>query len=157
MVSLFRYKYNYRSFLLFLCALIVSFKSFGIEITTGNLLPNAGDGVDLQDGTFGGTVDLSRVDQDIVPDSTNSRNLGSSSNRWGELFLSGTTINLGGATISSDGTGTVSVSATGVTLPEDSKTEIYGLPSKHITFSQRCEKVVGTSGPSQRSHDVATM
>ena len=82
---------------------------------------NAGDGVDLQDGTFGGTVDLSRVDQDIVPDSTNSRNLGSSSNRWGELFLSGTTINLGGATISSDGTGTVSVSAAGVTLPTGSK------------------------------------
>ena len=82
---------------------------------------NAGDGIDLQDGTFGGTVDLSRVDQDIVPDSTNSRNLGSSSNRWGELFLSGTTINLGGATISSDGTGTVSVSAAGVTLPTGSK------------------------------------
>ena len=38
-----------------------------------------------------------------------------------ELFLSGTTINLGGATISSDGTGTVSVSAAGVTLPTGSK------------------------------------
>ena len=82
---------------------------------------NAGDGVDLQDGTFGGTVDLSRVDQDIVPDSTNSRNLGSSTNRWNDLFLSGDTIDLAGATISADGTGTIAISATGATLPAGSK------------------------------------
>ena len=46
MVNLFRYKFNCRYFLLFLCSLIISFKSFGLEITTGNLLPNSGDGVD---------------------------------------------------------------------------------------------------------------
>ncbi len=46
MVSLFRHKYNWRSFLLLLCALAISFKSFGETVTTGNLLPNAGDGVD---------------------------------------------------------------------------------------------------------------
>ena len=44
-----------------------------------------------------------------------------SSKRFAELFLTGQTINLGGATIDSDGTGTVSVSATGVTLPSGSK------------------------------------
>ena len=82
---------------------------------------NAGDGVDLQDGTFGGTVDLSRVDQDIVPDSTNSRNLGSSTNRWNDLFLSGDTIDLAGATISADGTGAIAISAAGATLPAGSK------------------------------------
>ena len=82
---------------------------------------NAGDGIDLQDGTFGGTVDLSRVDQDIVPDSTNSRNLGSSTNRWNDLFLSGDTIDLAGATISADGTGTIAISAAGATLPAGSK------------------------------------
>ena len=65
--------------------------------------------------------DLSAVDQNIVPDGNGTRNLGTASRRWGELFLSGTTINLGGATISSDGTGTVSVSANGVTLPTGSK------------------------------------
>ena len=70
----------------------------------------------------GGSVDLSAVAQDIIPDANGTRNLGSSSKRWGELFLSGDTINLGGATISSDGTGTIAVSATGVTLPENSKT-----------------------------------
>ena len=82
---------------------------------------NAGDGVDLQDGTFGGTVDLSRVDQDIIPDTTNSRNLGSSTNRWNDLFLAGDTIDLAGATISSDGTGSISIAATGATLPAGSK------------------------------------
>ncbi len=65
--------------------------------------------------------DLSAVDQDIIPDANNTRSLGSSALRWKDLFLSGQTINLGGATISSDGTGTVSVSATGVELPAGSK------------------------------------
>ena len=49
----------------------------------------------------GGSVDLSAVDQDIVPDANNTRSLGSASKRWADLFLSGSTINLGRATISS--------------------------------------------------------
>ena len=69
----------------------------------------------------GGSVDLSAVAQDIVPDANGTRNLGSSSKRWGELFLSGDTINLGGATISSDGTGTIAISGDGVTLPNNSR------------------------------------
>ena len=68
-----------------------------------------------------GSADFSAVDQDIIPDGNSTRNLGSSSKRFAELFLTGQTINLGGATIDSDGTGTVSVSATGVTLPAGSK------------------------------------
>jgi len=67
------------------------------------------------------SIDLSAVDQDIIPDANGTRNLGSDSKRFAELFLTGQTINLGGATISSDGTGTVAVSATGVTLPQGSK------------------------------------
>ena len=83
---------------------------------------NAGDGVDLQDGTFGApALDLSAVDQDILPDATNSRSLGSSTKRWNDLFLSGDTIDLAGATISADGTGTIAISATGATLPAGSK------------------------------------
>jgi len=72
-------------------------------------------------GISGSDLDLSAVDQDIIPDTNGTRNLGSSDKRFGELFLTGQTINLGGATIDSDGTGTVSVSATGVTLPAGSK------------------------------------
>jgi hypothetical protein len=66
-------------------------------------------------------VDLSAVDQDIIPDQNNLRNLGSSSKRFNDLFLSGDTIDLAGATISSDGTGTIAISGTGATLPAGSK------------------------------------
>jgi|TARA_B100001094_G_C18067559_1_gene738251 hypothetical protein len=69
-----------------------------------------------------GDIDLSAVAQDIIPDGNGTRNLGSASKRFGELFLAGETINLGGATISSDGTGTIAVSANGVTLPDNSQT-----------------------------------
>ncbi len=64
----------------------------GVEIA-GNLIPS-------QDGVF---------------------QLGSSSKRWQTAFLSAETIDLGGATISSDGTGTINIAASGATLPEGSK------------------------------------
>ena len=70
-----------------------------------------------------GSADFSAVDQDIIHDGDGTRNIGSATKRFAELFLTGATINLGGATIDSDGTGTVSVSATGVTLPRESKDE----------------------------------
>ena len=82
---------------------------------------DAGSRIDLEDDTFGSGVDLSNVTQDIIPDQNNLRNLGSSTKRFKELFLSGQTIDLGGATISSDGSGVVSISADGVTLPQGSK------------------------------------
>ena len=67
------------------------------------------------------SVDLSAVDQDMIPDGDGTRSIGSSSKRWKELFLSSETINLGGATISSDGTGTMTIASTGVTIPTGSK------------------------------------
>ena len=82
---------------------------------------NAGDGIDLQDDTFGASTDFSAVDQDIIPDQGNLRNLGSTSKRFNKLFLAGETIDLAGATISSDGTGTIAISGTGATLPAGSK------------------------------------
>ena len=38
-----------------------------------------------------GSVDLSAVDQDIIPDGNGTRNLGSATKRFGDLFLSGDT------------------------------------------------------------------
>ena len=70
-----------------------------------------------------GSADFSAVDQDIIPDGDGTRDLGSSSKRFKELFLTGQTIDLGGAILDSDGTGQLSVSATGVTLPAGSKVE----------------------------------
>ena len=65
---------------------------------------------------------LDEVAQDILPDANGTRSLGSASLRWKEIFLSSTTVNLGGSTISSDGTGTIAIAATGATLPSGSKT-----------------------------------
>ena len=66
-------------------------------------------------------IDLSEVAQDIIPDGNGTRNLGSSSKRWNKVFLASETVDIGGATISSDGTGTISIAATGATLPQGSK------------------------------------
>lgn len=103
------------------------------ELTDGEIAVNVADKkIYVRDGSSivevanlssGGSVDLSAVAQNIIPDANGTRNLGSATKRFAELFLAGETINLGGATISSDGTGTVSVSATGVTLPAESKDE----------------------------------
>jgi len=57
----------------------------------------------------------------LEPLTTETHNLGSQNKRWKELFLSGNTIDLGGATISGDGTGAIAISATGATLPAGSK------------------------------------
>ena len=81
---------------------------------------DTGGHISLQDDTFG-SLNLGSVTEDIIPDQNNVRNLGSSSKRFKELFLSGQTIDLGGATISSDGSGVVSISSDGVTLPTNSK------------------------------------
>jgi hypothetical protein len=82
-----------------------------------------------------GDVDLSSVDEDILPDTTNTRNLGSTSKRWAELYLSGSTINLGGSTISSDGTGTINISANGATLPLNSNVEVSSGVNKVLALA----------------------
>lgn len=52
----------------------------------------------------GGSVDLSAVAQNIVPDANITRDLGTSSKRFRDLYLSGSTLDLGGATFSVDST-----------------------------------------------------
>ena len=97
------------------------------ELVDGEIAVNVADKkIYVRDGSSIVTIsgaDFSAVGEDIIPDGDGTRNLGSATKRWAELFLTGQTINLGGATIDSDGTGTVSVSATGVTLPRESKDE----------------------------------
>ena len=83
----------------------------------------------------GSSVDLSSVSEDILPDTTNTRNLGSTDKRWAELYLSGSTINLGGSTISSDGTGTINISATGATLPLNSNVEVSSGNTKTLALA----------------------
>ena len=70
--------------------------------------------------TDAANIDLGAITQSILPLNNNAIDLGSSSKRWRDLYLSGNTLNIGGATISSDGTGAISISATGATLPLNS-------------------------------------
>jgi len=77
--------------------------------------------VTLGDATSDDIVVTGRIASHVVPKTNDTYDLGTSSLRYRELFLSGSTINLGGATISSDGTGTISIAATGAVLPTGSK------------------------------------
>ncbi len=111
---------------------------------------DAGHFLNLEDDTFGSAVDLTFVSQDIIPDQNNVRSLGSNTRRWKDLFLSGQTIDLGGATISSDGSGTVTISSDGVTLPTGSKIQedniaIAGSNGKTSTSVPFFSRAGGTS------------
>ena len=90
--------------------------SAGVEIT-GNLIPSA-------DGVY---------------------QLGSESRRWQTVYVSAETINVGGATISSDGTGALTIAATGATLPEGSKvsTKNIMLGGKTGATAGRPTQIVG--------------
>ena len=96
---------------------------------------NGGSVVTVANFNDGSSVDLSSVDEDILPDATNTRNLGSTDKRWAELYLSGSTINLGGSTISSDGTGQISISASGATLPLNSNVEVVDGVTKTLALA----------------------
>ena len=69
----------------------------------------------------GGGIDLGAIDEHILPDGDGTRDLGSDSYRWRDIYLSSDSIDLAGATISSDGTGAIAIAATGATLPAGSK------------------------------------
>jgi hypothetical protein len=80
-------------------------------------------------------IDLGAITQSIIPLNNNAIDLGTSSKRWRDLYLSGNTLNIGGATISSDGTGAISISATGATLPLNSNVLVAGAVTKTIALA----------------------
>ena len=84
---------------------------------------------------FDESNDLSSIGQSLLPDTTEAYDIGSSSKRWRDIYLSGNTIDLNGATISSDGTGTIQISASGATLPVNSKIEVATNTTKTIALA----------------------
>jgi len=68
---------------------------------------------DAGDGAIDITVDYSAIAADLIPDGNETRDLGSSTKRWRDLYLSGSTINLGGTELSKDTDGNVEVSSSG--------------------------------------------
>ena len=98
-----------------------------------NVILNATDSSGTSDGDdilleagVGGSRDLEHsvlqsLASDIIPAQSSTFNLGSPTKRFKNIFLESNTIDLGGSTISSDGTGQIIVSASGATLPIGSK------------------------------------
>jgi len=84
---------------------------------------------------FNSATDLTAIGSNLLPDTTTTYDIGSSSKRWKDLYLAGNTINLAGATISSDGTGAISISATGATLPLNSNVLVSGAVTKTIALA----------------------
>jgi len=72
-------------------------------------------------------TDFSSVSQSILPDTTNTYDIGSPTKRFRDIYLSSESIDLAGATISSDGSGSINIAATGATLPAGSKAGVNEL------------------------------
>ena len=91
-------------------------------------LNSSGGNVNIEGLTINGT-NISTTDSsagveitgNLIPSQNGVFTLGSATRRWQTAFLAAETIDLGGATISSDGTGTIEIAATGATLPTGSK------------------------------------
>ena len=69
--------------------------------------PSLGGGITAAEirtliGAGTSSVDISSIAGDLIPDGNETRDLGSSTNRFKDLHLSGTSINLGNQTISAD-------------------------------------------------------
>ena len=77
----------------------------GLNTSNNQLYVNIGGTITAVSGGGGGggAVDLSAVAQDIVPDADGTRDLGSSTKKFAELYLSGNTIFLGDAQLKSTG------------------------------------------------------
>ena len=76
--------------------------------------------VTLGDATGDDVTITGRIAGHIVPKTNDTYDLGTSSLRWRTAYLAASTLDLGGATISSDGTGTISITGAGATLPSGS-------------------------------------
>ena len=76
--------------------------------------------VTLGDATADDITITGRIAGHIVPKTNDTYDLGTSSLRWRTAYLAASTLDLGGATISSDGTGTITITGAGATLPSGS-------------------------------------
>ena len=96
----------------------------------------------------GGAVDLSAVAQNIVPDADGTRDLGTSSKKFRDLHLSGSSIVLGTTTLSIDGTGEFQVQKTG----DSSASRVASFSKTNLPFT----KADGTSSSIETKTEQTT-
>jgi len=96
------------------------------SLTAGTNITIAANGRISSSGGGGGSVDLTSVSSNVIPDTDSFYDLGSLNKRWKTLYLANNTIDLGGALISSDGTGIITISSSGAVLPVNSKVTVDG-------------------------------
>jgi len=99
-------------------------------------------------GGGGGSVDLSAVEQNIVPDADGTRDLGSSSKKWKDLYLSGSSIVLGSTALTIDGSGEFQVQKTN----ESSPSRVASFSKTNIPFT----KADGTSSSIETKSNPTT-
>ena len=93
-----------------------------LEVDTDTTLKGSTTiGVTSVDSTEDTLTINAKINSSLEPLTTLTHDLGSPNRRWRDIYLSGNTIDLAGATISGDGTGAITISATGATLPVGSK------------------------------------
>jgi hypothetical protein len=78
-------------------------------------------GVNSGDSTEDSITVNARFVSNLEPLHNITYDLGSPNRRWRDIYLSGNTIDLNGATISGDGSGNITISAQGAVLPEGSQ------------------------------------
>ena len=95
-----------------------------------------------------------KINSHVLPNADDTYELGSSSLRWKKIWLSAATIDLGGATISSDGSGTIAIAASGATLPIGSKmgtsaiasaNAVSGISTRNVPFFSRSGGLVNAN------------
>ena len=89
---------------------------------------NGGTIVQISDNTGG-----AEIAAHLIPATNDTYDLGSSSKRWRTAYLAASTIDLGGATISSDGSGAITIAAAGAALPGGSTVGGAGIPVADAT------------------------
>ena len=104
------------------------------------------EGIKIQ-GTQLSTEDSSpgiEIAGNLIPSQNGVFQLGSATRRWQTVYVAAETIDLGGATIKSDGTGNLEIAASGATLPQGSKVGANGISlngSKAGTLSRPVQTV----------------
>jgi len=99
----------------------------------------SGSGIDISsNGLISAEITSSyfqSIGGNVVPSIDSAYNLGSPTHRWKTLYLANNTIDLGGALISSDGTGAIQISANGAVLPPNSRVDIGNFQKEIATIS----------------------